>query len=201
MTLEERMTVAALATLDVAQRSGINEDDLENEIRASAARLIYRQAEANAKAQRETSFHEAAHAVIGFVLGLPVLRAGVGVEDASINPTLGRVIFDPCQLPDDLDGIRDRVTMLSVGPAAERRVGGFPKSDGDRIQANILALRLNYSDRARESFLNFCWVRADDLVRDHWAWIARVADLLLASGTVTAADVERLRSEPVEAAA
>ena len=176
-------------------------DDLEEEIRACSARLIWRRAEQKAENRRQVAYHEAGHAAACTDAGIPFQLASIGTEDASTQPTLGRVVLSGPE-PVDRFAVEAYVIMLFVGPAAERRHGNaFPASDLDNAHAVRLAQSLGFSDRARERFLALCVDLADDFARDSWPWISRVAEALLAHGRLTPADVLALRDVPLEAVA
>lgn len=203
MTPAERVTAAALQALAVQEHSDrITLDDLCAEIAASTARLLYRTAGVDAKVDSYWRYHEAGHMGVGCLLGIPMVRVSVGIEDASEKPSFGRAVFAATSA-DTAENIRDMVLMYLAGPAAERAAGNpLPTSaDDDLDKVDELVRRLGYSEQASREYVRFCVQRVDDLVRQHWGWIVRIAEALRSRSSLEADEVQRLRPEPSEAAA
>ena len=199
MTPAERFTAAALDTLDVAIRANLALDAVEEEIRMSAARVIWRREEMKRERLRVTAIHEFTHAVGCEVYGIPYAVVHLGIEDASRQPSTGRVVLDGPP-PDEPRAIEHYIVMLLAAGAAERRAGNaFPQDSDDRARADVLSLGMGFSsERTRESFIRHCVNQADDLVVTHWRWIKAGAEQLLERGSLTAFQVRALRPTPDE---
>jgi hypothetical protein len=195
VTPEARVTRAALAALSVAQRSGEDLDRLEDEIRTSSARLLFRRTVETAEGRRFTSRHESGHAVAATVLGIPFVAASLGVDDLATEATCGRVVLVAGREPADLPAVLDWLVMLACGCAAESRAGGSGHGGtDDALRAMRLASTLDLSDRARLALMALADTLAQDLVTRHWAWLTRVAAALLVDGRLTSAEVLALRA-------
>ena len=105
-------------------------------------------AEGEGDCWRETAIHEAAHAVVGELLGRRVARACVG--EAALPHYAGLVEFEA----DDCDLVRDLAVFLA-GPAAELHLGvaaDLVAGGGDRALAGpLLRQFLTEGGRAAEA--------------------------------------------------
>ena len=140
-----------------------------------------------------TAYHEAGHAVVAVAL-----RMRVG--SATIEPAgdyLGRVQtpLTDAQLETiefgDGRGLIDRhIACLFAGSVAEARVTGHVNHDGAR-QDYDTAFCFAFQFASYQETLDRGHAKAGDLITEHWAAVAAVAEGLLASRTLSSA---RLRA-------
>jgi hypothetical protein len=185
---------AALAALEVAQLSRIDLQELDSEIRASAARLIARRALVTEQERQWTAHHEAGHGVIALKYGLPVEWITLGIEDNTLHPSHGRVTFANIEGTHSIEAF---AVMAFAGAAAERLAGnGAAVGKSDREKAERAVLALGFTDPTREQFIRYCVYRAEEMVLAEWAWIQRAATALLTHDRLTSAEIEALQHVP-----
>jgi len=149
------------------------------------------------------AYHEAAHAVIAAVLGLPLMRTGIHID------TLGHgVLFlshrdpgDPSNTAEDKIHRERTIVELKAGRIAQCKVWSncdpvrFLPDEG----AEFLLLKEMYGEdkealRRADAVLT---VRSEELVGQHWRAIEGVANALLrkpiqATGTFTRAECDAM---------
>jgi hypothetical protein len=146
-----------------------------------------------------TAFHESAHAVVGVVLGLPMVDVSIVPDDS--DGTLGRVRFGKFHETQR----RERMLMIAAGPEAAIRLVGRHRLEGeetDREQLRALVdeelaeikrrglLQVFDKERRIANVLK----RSAQLVEKHWEWISRVAfELYHHQNTLTCSEVKALR--------
>jgi hypothetical protein len=121
-----------------------------------------------------TAHHEAAHGVIGVVLGCTVRQVSI-VENGE---ALGMTQLD---IPTGSPALR--AAVLLSGPISEARASGNPVSydarpEGDLHMALQPFIDAGYSESAATRVISQCSGLAELLVRDNWAAIGSVARLL-----------------------
>lgn len=155
------------------------------------------------KDRRTIAHHEAAHAVLLHLFGLPI--AGASVYDAADEDgVLGYVQVGECKPPvsgvsDQAERERAAINLAAIylgGIMAELHLHElqlhgrlFLPGNSDFIHARNVLLKVFGWDRA----LYFAQLHAAELVAAHWGWIARVADALLAGTDIGAEYVGRAR--------
>lgn len=169
-----------------------------------------------------TAIHEAGHAVIGRVLGIPCGGATIEADADSAGHNL---IEDPWKILSLWEGqgyeirdnqlvptgtrphgtyesaLRGRILTFMAGWAAEVEIlGECPGGDGDdRYQIGLMFEELTIpgqrepGDGAWERYEGRLRARSRGLARRHRAAIERVAGALLARGSLTAEEIDALR--------
>jgi len=133
--------------------------------------------------------HEAAHACLAILRGVPVRRCSI----VPTRTTRGHML--PA-IPTGAIEISDLIVMWLAGDAAERRVAGTAAlSENDIAHASMLVAALagaELDSPAVTASLARFQLLADAQVALHWSWIERVASALLRKGTLDGGDVADL---------
>jgi hypothetical protein len=131
-----------------------------------------------------TALHEAAHAVAAETVGCSVSSVEL---DPPEREWAGVCRHRPADLLED-------DALIKIAPAVALARLGESESGCRKDRANLDSARLRLDDRReRESLPGFAWLRyrsdAARLVDERWPDILRVADALLAAGTLTGDEV------------
>ena len=134
----------------------------------------------------QSSLHEAAHAVIGIHLGLPIVSTNIESTYSSVEDrtTGGNTIFDDEEI--ERRGLwKETVVCIFAGEAAERRAGLNVRDGGDDRDAaqQIARERLGIATEHLALALRDCEHRAELLLNDRGIWetVLRVATKLLST--------------------
>ncbi len=147
---------------------------------------------------RKTAIHEAGHAVIAQVLEIKPRSASI-VGDETSN-TKGRVLTTAARWlrPDgEVDGraeirLHREIMVCLAGVTAERRFTGRNSHVGashDYAIAADLAIYATTCIEETNALLKWLGIRTESLVSRHWRLIEGVADALLATNTLNAAQI------------
>lgn len=147
----------------------------------------------------EVAFHEAGHAVVGVLLGLPLLDVKIERNEKS----LGQARFDTV----DPSKWLAEALMIAAGPEAWMRLTGCSvpsghDSDRDNIR-EIFELRVAEIERSGamlviglEERIRRALKQSASLVDQYWPWIDAVAYQLHERTYLTGFDVKQLRKPP-----
>ncbi len=144
---------------------------------------------------KRAAFHEAAHGVIGRVLGF-----ACGGTSITADGTGGATVAGALSLHwdlargDILSSVLDKITVCWSGPEAEGiKFGSADDVRGDLAQIKQLAARYFVQDHDVER----ARARAHELVTKHWNDVERVATALLEKKTPSGAEIDALlKSSP-----
>jgi hypothetical protein len=149
----------------------------------------------------DTAYHEAAHAVVALIVGVPV-------DYVTITPSQKHDLCTVCvcAIPFQAWTIEQALLISAAGPAsdlmsddpcdlvAQAQVNRFDRA---RIRHLLAAERFAHpaSDSVTKAIAEW-QTRADALVTREWGWIGRVARRLEAQRRLSGDEVERLRQSP-----
>ncbi len=151
-----------------------------------------------------TAYHDAGHAVVAhFCRYAPAIRK---VTIIPANEAHGQVapvhesIFNP-EIDADLRTIVDRITVLLAGNESIKKLTGRYDSrgafDDDDVAIN-LAMSPTGSGEEATAMLRWLRVRAQGLVRRHWACVRAVATELLERSTLSGRDVRQVIEQEIQ---
>jgi hypothetical protein len=152
---------------------------------------------------QHTAYHEAGHAIAGFVLGWPPLRATIVADGTGV---VGSTEFDDWPEPftrvlnesaEKRRFIEDRIVgVFAAGVAQSRRFPNRDFDDGDERDTQQAKTFADYfhDGAVRQACLENGCKRAVRLVEEHWRWIDAVARALIVSRTLSRNEMSALRS-------
>ena len=144
----------------------------------------------------ETAYHEAGHAVASFVLH--VRFDSVHIIPSLARYSLGRICKEPESIrPDRINQreLESRVIVSLAGMAAEARYTGKANwkfgTDDFNFAFDVIAKLTHLADEDLPSYIEYLWVRAQNLLRrpGHWQSVQAVAEALLRENELTYAEV------------
>jgi len=141
---------------------------------------------------RATAYHEAAHAVAFFVLGMSPTRATIVPTDETAGSashaafSLGHLDVDEIT-PTRRDRIERKIIAALAGAVAEERLAGCDCSATarqDHASAADLALRVCGGQRETNAYLAWLYIRTEMLIERRWPAIEALAAILLERRTL-----------------
>lgn len=153
-----------------------------------------------------TAFHEAGHAVVGTVLGVPIVKVTIepSAETHGHTQMASRWVADVhgYRVP-SRDLVERYVVKLLSGITAQRRA--YPRSvrshhgrsDGEAA-LSVAVLVMPDSEKVVQAFIDYCQARADQLVEEHWPSVTGVARELIARKTIGRKDVRAVIAQHSE---
>jgi hypothetical protein len=147
----------------------------------------------------ETAHHEAGHAVASYVLHVKFNGVHI-IPDLQAN-FLGRTCKEPESIrPDWLDQceLESRVIVSLAGMAAEARYTGKADwrfgADDFNFVFDVIAKLNHFADEDLPSYVEYLWVRAQNLLRrpGHWQSVQAVAEALLQKNELTYEEVRSI---------
>jgi hypothetical protein len=165
---------------------------------------------------RRVAVHESGHAVSSHLLGLPVagatiefidghhgltwatdgpLQAGETVDAICRQLTpLMSAIGDRADIATELLQAADQVISLLAGVEAERLFCAelMPNTEHDEIDARQIAALICRSERAVDTYLDFCRIEARALLTGHRDAVLAIADALVEHHTLNGAAIDAI---------
>ena len=136
--------------------------------------------------RRRAAYHEAGHVVAAWALGLRVYAAAIGIDG---DDAKGKAVIDHDRpLP-----LVDKIAVCAAGVEAQH-VFGAPTScrAGAMDEVEIAKLTEHLDEKARLAQRNEGYQRAHELILAHQAEVERVAESLLARGSINEAEIRGL---------
>lgn len=137
--------------------------------------------------RKGTAYHEAGHVVVAWALGLRVRAATIGVDG------------DDAKGKSDIEGNKplqriDRIALCAAGVEAQH-VFGVPTHTraGSMDEAEIIKLTKHLdNEKAQSAARDDGYRRAHELIQAHKAQVYRVAERLLAQGSIGEVEISKL---------
>jgi ATP-dependent Zn protease len=151
------------------------------------------------RTKTETAHHEAGHAIASYILHVKFDRVHI-IPDPQAN-LLGGICKQPESIrPDWLDQyeLESRVIVKLAGMAAEARYTGKTDwrfgTDDFNFVFDVVAKLDHLADEDAPSYIEYLWVRAQNLLRrpGHWEAVQAVAEALLHKNELTYAEVRSI---------
>lgn len=153
-----------------------------------------------------TAFHEAGHAVVGAVLGVPIVKVTIEPSARAHGhiQMAGRWIADVHGYRVPSRDLAERyILKLLAGVTAQRKA--YPRSvrshhgrsDGASALA-IAVLVMPDSEPVVQAFVDYCQARADQLVEEHWPSVTGVAQELIARKAIGRREVRAVIAQHSE---
>lgn len=113
------------------------------------------------------TYHDAGHAVMAYLQGRRVKSVAVGKRDGATKRIAAHPESDWFRSSDRRSEVERQILILFAGQAAQNLLTGRRGSmDSDYVQAKILASHVVSEEKERKAYLNWLWIRAQNILND-----------------------------------